>query len=101
VIPLQESAGGASFAVKVQPRARRNAVTGVVGDALKLAVTAAPEAGRANQAVIALLAELLDLPRSSVTIASGSASRTKRVLVTGLSARELEARITRALDSKH
>lgn len=93
MIPLQESAGGVSFAVKVQPRARRNAVTGVVGDALKLAVTAAPEAGRANQAVIALLAELLNLPRSSVTMAAGAGSRNKRIRVAGLSAAQVRARL--------
>jgi uncharacterized protein (TIGR00251 family) len=101
LIPVRQDAAGATFAVKVQPRARRNAVTGMVGHALKVAVTAPPEAGRANHAVIGLLAELLNLPRSSVTIASGAGSRDKRVRVTGISAPELEARITRAFDSKH
>ena len=93
MIPLQEGANGASFAVKVQPRARRNGVTGTLGDALKVAVSAAPEGGRANQALIALLAELLNLPRSSVTIAAGAGSRNKRIHVAGLSAAQVRARL--------
>jgi uncharacterized protein (TIGR00251 family) len=93
VIPLQEGANGASFAVKVQPRARRNAVVGAVGDALKVAVTAAPEQGRANEAVCRLLTELLNLPASSVTIAAGATGRNKRIHVARLSAAQVRARL--------
>ena len=85
MIPVQESAKGIVFAVKVQPRARRNAITGVVGDMLKLALTAPPVDGRANQAVIEFLAELFEIPRASVTIASGETSRNKVVRISGVS----------------
>ncbi len=71
MIPLYESPAGVTFAVKVHPRARKTAITGELGDALKLALTAPPVEGKANDACIEFLAKLLKVPRSSVTIASG------------------------------
>ncbi|HXR16042.1 MAG TPA: DUF167 domain-containing protein [Terriglobales bacterium] len=93
MIPLNMSPAGISFGVKVHPRAKRNAITGEVGDALKLDVTAPPVDGRANQACIEFFANLLDVPRSSVTIASGESSRNKVVRVAGLSAQEVRKRL--------
>lgn len=93
MIPLKETARGLSFAVKVQPRARRNAITGTVGGALKLALTAAPVEGKANQAVIDFLADFFDIPRSSVTIASGKTSRLKVILISGINAEQLRRRL--------
>jgi len=92
VIPFRDGPDGVSFAVKVQPRAWRNAIVGELGDALKIALTAPPVEGRANEACIELFAELLDLPRSSVTIASGQSSRNKVIGVTGRSAEEYGGR---------
>lgn len=100
MIPLHESAKGVSFAVKVQPRASKNAITGAVGDALKLALTAPPVEGRANQAVIELLAEVLEIPRSSVTIASGETGRNKVVRIGGLSRQTVEERLTKIFNLK-
>jgi uncharacterized protein YggU (UPF0235/DUF167 family) len=77
----------------VHPRARRERIAGAVGDALKLEVTAAPERGAANEAVERLLADVLHVPRSAVSVVSGHASRAKKVEVAGLSAREAAARI--------
>jgi uncharacterized protein (TIGR00251 family) len=96
LITIRETAGGASFQVKVQPRAKKNAVTGEVGDSLKLALTAPPLEGRANEACIAFLAELLNVPRSSVTIAAGHSSRNKVVRVTGVTAAEVRSRLSGA-----
>jgi uncharacterized protein (TIGR00251 family) len=93
VIPLHEGPDGVSLAVRVQPRARRNAIVGELGDALKIALTAPPVDGRANEACIEFFAELLSVPRSSVTIASGQTSRNKVVRVTGISAVELKSRL--------
>ena len=97
MIPIHESAKGVGFAVKVQPRARKNAITGTVGDALKLALTAPPIEGRANQAVIDFFAELFQIPRSSVTIASGETSRNKVVRIAGLGRAVVENRLAPVL----
>jgi uncharacterized protein len=89
MIPIRDTPTGATFAVKVHPRARKNAISGELGDALKLALTAPPIDGRANQACIEFFANLLDVPRSSITIASGESSRRKVIRVAGLSADEI------------
>jgi uncharacterized protein len=59
MIPITDGADGARFAVKIHPRARKNAITGELGDALKVAVTAPPVEGRANEACIEFFAKLL------------------------------------------
>jgi uncharacterized protein (TIGR00251 family) len=93
MIPFHETSAGISFAVKVHPRAKKNAITGEVGDALKLALTAPPVEGRANDACIEFFANLLKVPRSSVTIASGANSRKKVIRVAGISVEEVRRRI--------
>jgi uncharacterized protein len=93
VISVKESAGSATFAVKVHPRAKKNSITGEVGDALKLALTAPPVDGKANQACIEFFANLLKVPRSSVTIAAGQSSRNKVIRVTGLTAQQVRDRL--------
>ena len=70
--------------VKVQPGARRNEVLGFQGDVLRLRVIAPPERGRANEAVIELLAEVLGLPKSRLALVTGAASRNKVIAVEGL-----------------
>jgi uncharacterized protein (TIGR00251 family) len=97
MVPLKESANGVSFGVKVHPRARNNAITGVIGDALKLALTAPPVDGKANQAVIEFFADLFAISRSSVTIASGETSRTKVIRVSGISAEQVRQKLQVAL----
>jgi uncharacterized protein (TIGR00251 family) len=89
MIPIHDTPGGAVFAVKIHPRAKKNAITGSVGDALKLAVTAPPIDGRANDACIEFFANLFLVPRSSITIASGESSRRKVIRIAGLPADEL------------
>jgi uncharacterized protein (TIGR00251 family) len=93
VIPLQRVAGGISFAVRVHPRAKKNGITGMVGDALKVSLTAPPVEGRANEGCVDFFAKLLKVPRSSVTIASGQNSRNKVVRVAGLTAEQVRARL--------
>jgi uncharacterized protein len=97
MIPIQEGAKGVSFAVKVHPRARKNAITGVVGDALKMALTAPPVQGRANEAVIEFFSSLFEIPRASVTIASGETSRNKVVRIAGVGRAAVQQRLTAAL----
>ena len=93
MIPLHESGDGVAFAVKVHPRAKKNAITGEIGDALKLSLTTPPVEGRANQACIEFFAKLLKAPRSSVTIASGQTSRNKVIRVSGLTAQQVRERL--------
>ena len=93
MISILDTPSGASFAVKVHPRAKKNAITGEIGDALNLSLTAPPVEGRANDACIEFFANLLKVPRSSVTIAAGQSSRQKVVRVAGLSAEELRKRL--------
>jgi uncharacterized protein (TIGR00251 family) len=68
----------------VQPRASRNELVGLHGDALKLRLTTPPVDGKANKAVIAFLAKLFKIPKSAVMIKSGLQSRSKKVLLSGL-----------------
>ncbi|SHI39862.1 hypothetical protein SAMN02745194_00250 [Roseomonas rosea] len=79
--------GGLELRVKAQPRARRPGLQGLVaaadGPRIKVAVNEAPEDGRANRAICALLAEELDLPPSRLSVTAGAASREKTVLVGG------------------
>ncbi len=93
MIPIQESGVGVTFAVKVHPRARKNAITGELGSALKLSLTSPPIDGKANEACIEFFAKLLKVPRSSVTIASGQTSRAKVIRVAGISVEEVRKRI--------
>ena len=93
MIPIHDTPAGATFQVKVHPRARKSAITGVVGDALKLALTAPPVEGRANEACVEFLAEFLNVPRSSVTIAAGESSRQKLIRIAGMKAEHVEERL--------
>ena len=92
---IRDTSDGVSFSVRVHPRAKENAITGELGDALKVALTTPPIEGRANDACIEFFAKLLKVPRSSVTIASGQTSRNKVIRVAGLTAEEIQARLGR------
>jgi uncharacterized protein (TIGR00251 family) len=81
------------LSVRAAPGARRERIVGVLGDALKIAVAAPPEKGRANRRIADLLTEVLGLPARSVQLLSGATSRDKRFAVTGLTVAELRARL--------
>ena len=93
MIPVRQDASSASFQIRVHPRAKKNAVTGEIGDALKVALTAPPVDGKANEACIDFLARLLNVPRSSVSIAAGASSRNKVIRVAGLTAEQVLERL--------
>jgi uncharacterized protein (TIGR00251 family) len=80
-LDLLEAADGVRLKLRVKAGGRRNGILGVHNGALKLSVTAVPEKGKANKAVLALLAEALSVPVSSVEILSGSSSPDKSVRV--------------------
>ena len=93
MIPINERDGAIMFAVKVHPRAKTNAIAGEAGDALKVALTAPPVDGKANEACVEFFAKLLKVPRSSVTIAAGQTSRNKVIRVAGIAASEVRVRL--------
>jgi len=76
--------------VKVVPGASRTELSGWLGQRLKVKVAAAPEKGKANQAVIKLLSEILAINESAITIVSGATSQRKAVEINGFSQQELE-----------
>ncbi len=86
---VRDTAQGAQFALRVQPRASRNAVAGVMGEAIKLAITAPPVDGKANQAVIEYLSDLFRVSKSSIVIVSGETGRNKVIAIRGLSAEQV------------
>jgi uncharacterized protein len=90
---IHEKQGAVTFAVKVRPRSNQDAITGKLGDALKLSLTAPPIDGRANRACIDFFAKLLKVPKSSVTIASGASGRSKVIRVAGVSAEYVRERL--------
>ena len=73
--------------IRVQPRAGRNAIE-IDGERITVRVTAAPESGKANDAVVSLLAKRLGVPKRSVQIVRGHKSRDKRIRIEGISAAE-------------
>ena len=85
--------GGLLLRLHVQPRAAHNQVAGLQGEALKLRLTSPPVDGKANKAVIATLARLLDLPKSCLTLRSGLQSRTKTVRIENADEAQLRARL--------
>jgi uncharacterized protein (TIGR00251 family) len=93
MVAIRNSPTGATFTVKVHPRAKKNALTGEVGDALKLALTAPPVDGKANEACVEFFAKFLKVPRSSVTIAAGQTSRNKVIRVAGVTAQQVRERL--------
>ena len=84
---------GSRFAVRVQPRASRDEIVGVQGDALRVRVTAPPVDGQANTALLAFLAERLGVRRSDVTVVAGQTGRTKLVDVKGVVPADVLARL--------
>jgi len=103
VIEIAERDGAVVFAVRVTPRASRDAIEGEHQGALRIRLTAPPVEDRANEALRRLLAESLNVPVSAVRIVAGEKSRAKRVSVTGVTrARILElAGATRKEDDSH
>ena len=91
---VRDTAQGAQFALRVQPRASRNAIAGTMGDAVKLAITAPPVDGKANQAVIEFLADLFRVSKSSVVIVSGETGRNKLIAIRGMSAEQVRKVLT-------
>ena len=99
MVELQQRSGGVLLAVKAQPGARRNGIVGTHAGALKVAVSAVPENGKATAAIVELLADKLRIARADIQLLSGATNRHKQFLVSGVELVELEQRILSALES--
>jgi uncharacterized protein (TIGR00251 family) len=88
---VRDVADGCTVSVRVQPGAKKDAVMGLHGGAVKIALSAPPVDGKANEALIAFVAEKVGLPRARVSLVSGAANRSKVLRVTGKSAAEVRA----------
>jgi uncharacterized protein len=86
--------------LRVSPGARNARVVGRHGQAWKVRVAAPPEGGRANEAVVRLLAETLSLPRGAVTLVSGHGARDKVVRLDGLDQTQIERRLQSAAEKE-
>ncbi len=93
MIRITESANGVVISVRAQPGARRTAIVGVHGEALKVAVQAPPVDGKANAALEEALAEWLGLKRSQVELKAGASSRDKTFAVVGMDAQTARDRL--------
>lgn len=91
---LRESAAGVTLAVRAQPGAKKTAITGVYGEGpeaqLKIAVHAPPLEGRANQAIVAFLAETFSIPKNAVQQNTGESNRSKVFLLRGVTLAKAE-----------
>jgi uncharacterized protein (TIGR00251 family) len=94
MITIGDHAEGCVLPVRAQPGAKKIGVLGEHGGALKVAVTAPPQDGRANQALLEALRDVLGLKRSQIELLSGETSRDKRFLIRGVSKADLQARLT-------
>ena len=91
VLEIQERNGAVVFFVCVQPRASKDEVAGEIGGALKVRLQAPATEGRANEALIEFLAQLLKTRKSAVRILSGDRSRTKRIEIGGVTSQQIKA----------
>jgi uncharacterized protein (TIGR00251 family) len=99
MIEITPHAEGCILHVRAQPGARKARIVGGQGQSLKVAVTAPAEQGRANQALIEVLRDALNLKRSQLALVSGETSREKRFLVRGLTPTELTSRLSPWLEA--
>lgn len=99
-LQLSEQSGGAIIPIRAVPRAARNALDGVAEGALRVRLAAPPVEGAANKALLAFLADVLDVPKRDVSIATGEHGRRKLVRVAGLTADEARRRLAGAALSR-
>ena len=84
-----QTSEGLLINVRAQPRSSRAGLDGLIGDALKVRIRSAPVDGKANKELIETLADAFNLPKSRVIFKSGETSKTKRILLVGLTSKDL------------
>ena len=98
-LDLTQQREGVVLPVKARPGARRNAIDGVHAGALKVSVTQAAEKGKANAAIIALLAKEIGVSKSAIQLSSGATNSQKNFLVKGISVKKLLERLSEIIDA--
>ncbi len=91
--PIADTSGGCVISIRVIPRARRSELAGERDSSLLIRLAAPPVEGSANDALIAFLAEFLNVPKRAVTLVSGERAREKRVRIAGLSAAQVHDKV--------
>ncbi len=97
MIAIKKENDGFSFSAKVRPGARKNEISGIHDECLKIKVTAAPEKGKANKAIIALLAKEMNIPKSRISILNGETSSLKKIFIKEVDPEKLLNIITKTL----
>jgi hypothetical protein len=97
MLDVRSTIHGVRFRIRLQPKAKESGVAGVLGDALKVRVTAPPVDGAANEALVELLATTFGIPRRAITIVAGLSSRSKVVELAGVS----ETDVVRIANGEH
>ena len=92
-LAVRDTDDGCVLPVRVHPGAKKNAIGGVHDGALKISLNAPPADGRANAALVAFLAELLEVPRARIALLTGATSRTKTLRISGLTRAQVEAKL--------
>lgn len=90
MIPVDETADGVVFSIRVIPRASRCELAGVQGDALKLRITAPPVEGAANKECVRFLSDMLGVKKSQIKIIAGHRSKNKKVSISGINRKDIE-----------
>jgi uncharacterized protein (TIGR00251 family) len=97
MLTLEQNSRGVILPVRAHAGARRNAILGARDGALRVAVTAAPEKGKANQAIIALLSKTFGVSKSAIELISGETSPQKRLLVRNIEMDQLRQAVASVL----
>ena len=90
---LKESNGAVTFQVRVVPRSSKNQIVAAAGEAIKVRLTAPPVDGKANEALIKFLAEILEVSRGQIEIISGEKSKQKTMRVRGITIAQIKEKI--------
>jgi len=93
---LKASSDGVLVSCRAMPRSSRNAVVGILGDALKIAVTAPPVEGKANSALCEVLADFFQVPKRTVSVKNGATGKNKILLVSGLAVSAAEQQLNKS-----
>jgi uncharacterized protein len=90
---ISSTAQGVMLQVHACPRAARDAAQGLHGDAVKIRLRAPPVEGRANEALVEFLSQVLQVPKNAITIVAGHGGRAKRLAIAGVNAATVRARL--------